>query len=853
MAKRLVLVLVPAVLLIACAGGGTPPYEGEPTTITFACHDYELDTYKPLVEAFHEAYPDIHVQLVSADEASGMRREANTVTSDGKEIERLAANADTFVWFAGLRPTDYPYLLNLQPFVDGPYFPAEDYYAGTLDLFRWQDGLWGLPAQITPHLIYYDRDLLDQADVPYPHIGWTWDDLLDAATRLTEREGETIARYGFAERSQFLFAMVQQHGVSLWDDRSDPSQPRFDTPEVAYVIRRYLDMILTHKIMAGEEVLEHGEVFDLINGGQVAMWSGYANQHKYHAVRTNVGIAPFPEDVAAANPRSTSGFYISAGTAHPRAAWRWLTYLSDNYQPPSFSSGSLPARRSLAEQMRWWKALDEESKAVYEYVLAYPSRDDMRSRRLLWRAVNRVLEDEVSVEEALAGAQSEASKQQFELTAATPPPPRPVATPLPTPSEDQAVIAFAPFPSEDMSIYRALASTYSEHSPGIQVEIVSYSFPLAELSADADCFGGILPVDSPGTRQHVRSLEPLMEADAAFDLSDYYPQMLEAVLHEGQLWGLPYQADALMVYYNRDLLTEAGVAPPELDWSFDDFLETAVDLSADDRYGFTTCEGAYGDLVYVMERMGARLYDDAHDPPTPIFDDATVIAALGRYADLFRERPISPRTPSTKSGWPDAMVRGNHPDGVQSEQVAMWVDSLESHAFGRRLPFETGVAPLPRGTKASTEFDFRAYYISTHSEDPEACWEWLKFLSEQTETVRFLPTRRGIAQSAEWREQVDSPALPAYLATLEYGDTAVFDLRWEIRWLAYAYPWLDGAFVEAVRGGNSAQALSAAQDKAEALLACLDTAGSYTDTDQLHACARQVDPSHPVATPAPAP
>ena len=133
-----------------------------------------------------------------------------------------------------------------------------------------------------------------------------------------------------------------------------------------------------------------------------------------------------------------------------------------------------------------------------------------------------------------------------------------------------------------------------------------------------------------------------------------------------------------------------------------------------------------------------------------------------------------------------------------------------------------------------------------HTDEPQACWEWLKFLSDRAETVHLLPARRSVADSPLWREQVGEAALPAYQATLEYDDTAIFRLRREIRWLAYAYPWLAEAFQAAVSGKDAGRALSEAQAKAEAFVACLEAAEGFSDSNQLRACARQVDPDYPL-------
>jgi multiple sugar transport system substrate-binding protein len=847
MVKRLYLVqLAIAILLAACARKETPAFKGEPTTLTFACMDYQHSLYEPLVEGFHAVNPNIRVQLVSADEASGMQRQGSTVTSGGQEVERLAAHADTFVWFAGLRPTDHWFLLDLQPFVQDSSFPANDFYPGTLDLLRQQGKLYGLPAEITPHLIFYDKDVFDQAGVPHPHIGWTWDDFLGAASRLTEREGDTITRYGAAERLHFLLAMMQQNGVPLWDDRVDPPRPLFDTPEVARALRRYTDMILTDRVMAGRETTGAGEIASLINEGKVAMWTDYAHSRSYHAARTNLGIAPFPEGIAAANPRSAYGFYVSAGTAHPEAAWRWLTYLSETYQPPSFMEGALPARRSVTRQVDWWKALDKETRAVFEYALDHPATNDTAMNQLIWRAATRVLEGGASVEEALAETQSEALRRQSELAGATPPAPRPVATLQPTPAKVRTAITFAPSPDADLSTYRKLAAAYDEVHPDVRIEVIPAPVDLAELAATADCFGSTFSAQAPGVRQHVRSLQPLLEADADFAPGDFYPQFLAACQGDGELWCLPYQADALMVYYNRNLLAESGVTPPATDWSVDDWLDAVAALSTEDHYGFTTSEGAYGDLIFGLERLGARLVDDTHDPPRPTLDDPTVIAALTRYADRFRPQSLSPGTPSTHGGWPDAMVMGTHPEGVQRQGVAMWIDSIGLYAYAPPLLYPVGVAPLPTGARASTEFALRAYYISAQTEDPEACWQWCAFLSSQPETMHLLPARRSVTESSAWQQQVGPADLPAYRATLEYDDTSILRLRWKIRWLAYAYPWLDEAFQATVRGADGTQALAAAQARAEALVACLEEKGDFSDNEQLRACARQVDPDYPL-------
>jgi ABC-type glycerol-3-phosphate transport system substrate-binding protein len=841
-------------LLVACTTPVVPT--GESVTITFACMDHQRDRYEDLVTGFQKANPGVRVQIVSADEASGMQRQGSTVTSSGSEIERLAAAADTFVWFARLQSTDWPYLLNLQPFVDdASSFPADDFYPGTLDDLRWQHHLYGLPAEVLPILIFYDKDMFDEAAVAYPKIGWTWDDFLGAADRLTEREEGEVSRYGFVDShfSNTVLAMMHQHGVPLWDDHVDPPRPLFDRPEVADVLRNYVDMALTHEFMPVPEIGSNVMAFNLVNEGRVAMWTGFAFDYDYHTHRANVGVASFPEKVAAAHPRATYGFFAGAGTAHPDAAWRWLTYLSENYQP---LDGSLAGRRSVNEELSWWRKLDRDAKAVIEYALANPSPPSNSLNLPLTRAISTVIQGQASVEDALAMAQGQALELQAELTHATPAAPQSVAPPEPTPGGAQTVINFAPPPAADVAIYRELADRFHEIQSDVRVEITSSYSSLEALAQGNDCLGGTLPVYASEVRQHVRSLQPLLGADTDFDLADFYPVMLEALQYDGELWGIPYEADALMVYYNRDRLIESGIALPEPGWTIGDFLDTALALSVSngDRYGFTTREGAYGDLIFVLERMGARLFDgstaDGNALPSPTFDDPTVVSALARYVDVARLGPLSLATPSRQVGWPDSRMMGDHPPGVRSGQVAMWVDYLQDYAVSPPLPFEAGIAPLPvtsgsAGIQAATEFNVSAYYISAHTAEPQACWEWLTFLSAQPGAVQLLPARRSIVESPSWQSRVSEADLPAYRAILGCDDTRIFALRWDVPWLGYAYPWLDEAFQAVLAGDGPERALAGAQHKAEAYVQCLEREGSFVDRDVLKACAGEVDPDYP--------
>lgn len=74
-------------------------------------------------------------------------------------------------------------------------------------------------------------------------------------------------------------------------------------------------------------------------------------------------------------------------------------------------------------------------------------------------------------------------------------------------------------------------------------------------------------------------LGPLIERDAAFDLSAYRPQVVDWYRHHGALYGLPYGVDVLAIAYNRDLFDAAGVAPPQPEWTLEEMVTKAKALT----------------------------------------------------------------------------------------------------------------------------------------------------------------------------------------------------------------------------------------------------------------------------------
>ncbi|MDI7276766.1 MAG: extracellular solute-binding protein, partial [Anaerolineae bacterium] len=214
--RPLALLSLALVLLLSACGRGTPT--PEPVTIVFACDKADVAYYEPLAQSFHQAHPLVTVKLLAVD---------------GRQLQRGLEEAGVDALSASFSLRDLirnGALLSLDPWISGDdSFVPEDFYPGLLGLYAYEGKTWAIPAGADPLVMYYNRDLCDLYEVPYPSTAWTWEDF--AVTALSLRD-PVAGVYGYAPTFAMLDALlfVYQHGGRLVDDWDNPTRTAFYDP-----------------------------------------------------------------------------------------------------------------------------------------------------------------------------------------------------------------------------------------------------------------------------------------------------------------------------------------------------------------------------------------------------------------------------------------------------------------------------------------------------------------------------------------------------------------------------------------------------------------------------------------------
>lgn len=835
--------------------------------ITFAANEYQRGLYEPLIDEFNLQNPGITVQFVPLPQP-----EPGELLGEADWIRMLASAGDTTltygVWMVG--SSGSAFFRDLGPLVDTDLaFDSEDFWPGALDACGDRDGhLLGIPLSINISGIFFDEGAFDSLGVPHPAPGWTWEDFRESAAALTRKNRDGI-RYGYVERG-YLFTSILAPIVGAYLDRTGGE---VKATELLSEIKWYLELVENHTInpLRGmEERDNQAQIWqDLFQSdNRPAMWPGSLSEFIPGAIFSmdsedpfagmaidEYGFAPFPVNgdgsVGGTTPANLTCGSISAGSQNPRAAWAWLSFLSQQWLLRDRSAWEItqsPSRPSVAEEVGFWNNLPENVVSGVRFALnhAWFGNWSPRTFETIDTALNEAVQggDFVTAyENVLAESPSitESGADDAEIVVATPPAPPPA---------DTTVINYYydGLNSPKGGDIKSLIEDFNQSHPDLFVKISGFDNPsenkdwLAYLGEKYDCFSWYSASGRQNT-DSLLSLNSLFEAEGQDFTQDFPPILLDEYRIDGNLVGLPASSQPQIMAYNADLLAKSDLEAPANDWNFEDFIQMASAASS-----ATDGEAIYGFVTnawdpFLLYGQGIRFIDSS--PDSAQINTPVMLGALTRLDEL------------VKSGIVLVQGRDNWQEvnqAVASGRVAFWktmVDMPIEHINpGDEPGYPIKFAPLPAVLNENSVIYSaitRGNYISSKTSNPQACWTWIKFLSEQPDAYPGVPARLSVANSPAWTAQVGQQNADVYRFALSRL-TPTSEMAGSISILKPVSIWRNQALTAVLIGEAPSQALAAAQVKADTYLACvqpIETAGMNDDDfrKEVLNCLEQADPN----------
>jgi len=304
----------------------------------------------------------------------------------------------------------------------------------------------------------------------------------------------------------------------------------------------------------------------------------------------------------------------------------------------------------------------------------------------------------------------------------------------------------------------------------------------------------------------------------AGDLDRFEPAFLANSRTDGQVWSLPFQRSIVALYYNADLLAEAGLQPPD---SWQSLADTAAALTVRDgdtvtRWGILWPSGwPYWLFQPLAIGAGQNIIDPA-DPTAVFFDNPDVISAVQYYIDLSAAYGATP--PGVQANW------GQAPGDFASGAAAMIVHSSGSLAgILKQADFQVGVSAIPgkeAGSFATVTGGGNLYILKGASQaEQDAAWQFIEFLTRPENVASFSQATGYIASEPAAFDAMSAyvektPQAAALRDALQYaGAELSLQNLGEVRSIFHKH--LQAAYNGEV---SPAEAMAAAQAEAEDVL-----------------------------------
>ena len=227
-----------------------------------------------------------------------------------------------------------------------------------------------------------------------------------------------------------------------------------------------------------------------------------------------------------------------------------------------------------------------------------------------------------------------------------------------------------------------------------------------------------------GTFQPV---EKYIKADK-FDTKPYLSASLDAQRFNGQIYGLPFigHYGCNAIYFNQDLLAKTGVQPPPADanWTTDDLLERARRINTSGSgQGFVPATGIQECGTAWLRTFGGELL--SADGKKCLIDSPESLAALTWLHETVHKHRLAENYADTRKNFEEgALAMHQATLGVVAE---FRLPASKTHQF----KWAATVIPKGPGGKRGTMGTGTGYALTKLSKEPEAAWEWTKFITNK--------------------------------------------------------------------------------------------------------------------------
>jgi multiple sugar transport system substrate-binding protein len=338
--------------------------------------------------------------------------------------------------------------------------------------------------------------------------------------------------------------------------------------------------------------------------------------------------------------------------------------------------------------------------------------------------------------------------------------------------------------ADQQEAWNALFGLFAEKYPDIQLEAIGSAVNNWAGFFDAistQIAGGKIPdliqVATEGQRLFasrglVEPIDDVLTRDQG-ELAEFFedidPNLVEwnktYSSPDGQTYYLPGEFNTMCMWYNAEVLTNAGIEEPADTWTWDDFSSISDTLAAKGIFSYAGTNGYFvGVMPWLLTNGGSSLSDD--------WKTATLNTPQAIESATFMRTMVEKKwSPDPGSGTFDPLAQSN--DG----KLAMFGGGRWPVIGVRKLGFvdKTKIVPWPQKAGLGSPVGWNAYPIMKGTKNKEAAWAFVKFITSKEASEYFatqggtiVPPRKSVAESDAFLSNAPAGSEKLY-AALDYA------------------------------------------------------------------------------------
>lgn len=209
------------------------------------------------------------------------------------------------------------------------------------------------------------------------------------------------------------------------------------------------------------------------------------------------------------------------------------------------------------------------------------------------------------------------------------------------------------------------------------------------------------------------------------DLSKFYQPAVDELTYGGKLYGIPLTVDTRILFYNKDMFTEAGVDPASItDW--ESLRQAAIKLTKRDggklvQAGFSLKDvGLFNNWI---QQAGGKMIDDSATPAKTAFNSQAGLDVLAYWDQLLNKDKVY------ELGFEDAFGG----DGFKAGKVAITFNGPWTLQSYKDAGINFGVIGQPAGPDGAKSAMMGGFglIIPNKAKNADAAWDFIKWWTTQ--------------------------------------------------------------------------------------------------------------------------